>query len=187
MFTDLFSNISCGSARYSANLQSTTDLEGRLPANLAWWYPYFHPTTSPLLSLLLLLLLHAYLSHPSSLSPSLISNALRQCLSGPILAHCRCPVSRDTSSATPHFATNLLRLQNPSNSIIMNSFIDYSKNTRSKNYHGSGSFATFMIIARKWTVRGQFIALALISISSCVLLSGHPFCLIPLRFPSSMD
>ncbi|KAH7257119.1 Shr3 amino acid permease chaperone [Fusarium tricinctum] len=29
----------------------------------------------------------------------------------------------------------------------MNSFIDYSKNTRSKNYHGSGSFATFMIIA----------------------------------------
>ncbi|KAK2937769.1 Secretory component protein Psh3/Shr3 [Fusarium oxysporum f. sp. vasinfectum] len=29
----------------------------------------------------------------------------------------------------------------------MTSFIDYSKNTRSKNYHGSGSFATFMIIA----------------------------------------
>ncbi|KAG5664213.1 hypothetical protein KAF25_006798 [Fusarium avenaceum] len=35
----------------------------------------------------------------------------------------------------------------PPSNIIMNSFIDYSKNTRSKNYHGSGSFATFMIIA----------------------------------------
>ncbi|KAM5356011.1 hypothetical protein ACJ41O_002657 [Fusarium nematophilum] len=29
----------------------------------------------------------------------------------------------------------------------MSSFIDWSKTTRSKNYHGSGSFATFMIIA----------------------------------------
>ncbi|KAF4972187.1 hypothetical protein FZEAL_9649 [Fusarium zealandicum] len=31
----------------------------------------------------------------------------------------------------------------------MSSFIDYSKTTRSKNYHGTSSFATFMIIARK--------------------------------------
>ncbi|UPK98757.1 hypothetical protein LCI18_009692 [Fusarium solani-melongenae] len=29
----------------------------------------------------------------------------------------------------------------------MSSFIDWSKTTRSKSYHGSGSFATFMIIA----------------------------------------
>ncbi|KAM5360619.1 hypothetical protein ACJZ2D_013642 [Fusarium nematophilum] len=35
----------------------------------------------------------------------------------------------------------------PDPSAIMSSFIDWSKTTRSKNYHGSGSFATFMIIA----------------------------------------
>lgn len=89
MFADLLSNISCGSARYSANLQSTTDLEGRWPASLAWWYPYFRPTTSPLQ--FSPLLLHIYLTRPSSLSPSFISSALRYCLSGSILAHCRCP------------------------------------------------------------------------------------------------
>lgn len=69
---------------------------GCLLALIAWWYPYFRPTTSPLQ--FSLLLLHTYLTRPSSLSPSLISSALRYCLPGSIFSRIAVvQLSQDTS------------------------------------------------------------------------------------------
>lgn len=85
----LLSNISCGSAHYSANLQSTTDLEGRLPASLSSLVPLLssHHLSSSVLS-----------SPPPHLSNTSIvtitefdlerATVLLTWLN--ILAHCRC-------------------------------------------------------------------------------------------------
>lgn len=63
--------------------------------------------------------------------------------------------STDTPHSCDEFPHHCCRRQNTSHShqlttpsANMNSFIDWSKTTKSKNYYGSGSFPTFMIIGR---------------------------------------
>lgn len=43
------------------------------------------------------------------------------------------------------------RVLPPAAAAAMGSYIDRSKTTRSKDYRGSGSFATFMIIGREFS------------------------------------
>ncbi|KAJ3532128.1 hypothetical protein NM208_g8578 [Fusarium decemcellulare] len=68
----------------------------------------------------------------------------------------------------------------------MSSFIDWSKTTRSKSYHGSSSFATFMIIARKWLLCDRDLLplfLALTQVLAVCFFLGILFASFPYDFP----
>lgn len=105
--------------------------------------------------------------------------------------------SRRNSRAPQHLA----QIATPQSRLIlsakMSSYIDYSKTTKSSNYQGTGSFATFMIIARKPCPPTSFPSiplapyplhgLSLTQPHSRVFLPRCPLCLIPIRFSSPLD
>ena len=70
----------------------------------------------------------------------------------------------------------------------MSGFIDWNKTTRSKDYRGSTSFATFMIIARWWTSCRIILMNPKANIdSSGMLLPGRPLRFLPLRLSPALD